>query len=238
MSEEWRSTVDPAGPAESNEPAGSAEPGPEELRRAREVLEAVVQDRALLAQIPLEERTRFLMAAGRAMAPETDQKRRLVKGLRKARRRQVEARDRALLARTGIRAARESTVFVAPARSLPSGTRVEEPREEVLKPRTCYVCKVEYRRIHPFYDALCPACADLNYEKRFQAADLQVLPPQVDLAVSQGRGLGEGLPGYDVGHSSPLPSGKTCGGSTARFRPGTAGRRDCPIPRNRRSRGP
>ena len=147
-------------------------PGPEDLRRAREVLEAVVSDRALLAQLPDEERVRLVMAAGRAIAPETEQKRRLVKGLRKARRRQIEARDRALLARTGIRAARESDVFVPPPRLVMAGAAEAEPSPEVLKPRTCYVCKVEYRRVHSFYDALCPECAELNYEKRFQTADL------------------------------------------------------------------
>src|SRR5262249_5021745 len=31
----------------------------------------------------------------------------------------------------------------------------------------------EFRRLHHFYDALCPECAALNYEKRFQTADLR-----------------------------------------------------------------
>jgi len=35
------------------------------------------------------------------------------------------------------------------------------------------VCKAKYRRLHPFYDALCPECGDLNYGKRFQTADLR-----------------------------------------------------------------
>ncbi len=151
---------------------GDGAPGPEELRRAREVLEAVVSDRSLLAQLPDEERTRLLVAAGRTIHPDLDQKRRLVRSLRSAQRRRAEAHDRSLLAGTGIRAARESEVFVPPPRMLTTGTpEVERPRE-VLKPRTCYVCKAEYRTLHAFYDALCPACAELNYEKRFQTADL------------------------------------------------------------------
>ena len=147
-------------------------PGPEDLRRAREVLEAVVHDRALLAHLPHEERIRLLVAAGRTIAPETEQKRRLVKALRTARRRQIEARDRALLARTGIRAARESDIFVPPPRLVTAGAGPTDLPPEVLNPRTCYVCKEEYRRVHRFYDALCPECAELNYEKRFQTADL------------------------------------------------------------------
>ena len=146
--------------------------GPEELRRAREVLEAVLVDRSLLAELSLEERTRLLTAAGRAVHPDTDQKRRLVKALRARRRRQIEVRDRAVLARTGIREARESEVFAPPPRLLEAETRVAQPLREVQNPRTCYVCKADYRRLHAFYDALCPECAALNYEKRFQTADL------------------------------------------------------------------
>jgi len=147
--------------------------GPEDLRRAREVLEAVVADRALLAEMPLEERTRLLTAAGRAVHPETDQKRRLVKALRARRRRQIEKRDRDVLAQTGIRAAREADVFVPPPRLLSMAAPSADPAREVENPRTCYVCKAEYRQVHAFYDAMCPECAALNYEKRFQAADLE-----------------------------------------------------------------
>ena len=148
-------------------------PGPQELRRAREVLEAVVSDRSLLAQLPDEERTRLLVAAGRTIHPDLDQKRRLVRSVRAAQRRRAEEHDRSQLAGTGIRAARESEVFVPPPRLLGTGAPgVERPRE-VRKPRTCYVCKAEYKTLHAFYDALCPACAGLNYEKRFQTADLR-----------------------------------------------------------------
>jgi NAD(P)-dependent dehydrogenase (short-subunit alcohol dehydrogenase family) len=147
-------------------------PGPEELRHLRELLEAVASDRSLLAQLPEEERRRLLVAAGRTVHPETGQKRRLVKAFRKAKRRRVEAHDRSLLAGTGIRAARGPEVFVPPRRIGP-GTTEDERSREVLDPRSCYVCKAEYRRLHSFYDALCPACAELNYEKRFQTADLE-----------------------------------------------------------------
>ena len=89
-------------------------PGPEELRRAREVLEAVASDRSLLAQLPEEERLKLLMAAGRTVHPEIEQKRRLVKARRAEKRRRIEAHDRSALAGTGIRTARESEVFVPP----------------------------------------------------------------------------------------------------------------------------
>jgi NAD(P)-dependent dehydrogenase (short-subunit alcohol dehydrogenase family) len=145
-------------------------PGIEELRKALAVLEAVVSDRAILAQLPNEERTRLLVAAGRTVHPDIQQKRRLVRSLRSAERRRAEARDRAVLAQTGIRSARQADVFVAPPKALAAG---EPPAvREVSTPKRCYVCKTEYRRVHSFYDALCPSCAELNYEKRFQTADL------------------------------------------------------------------
>eukprot|EP00979_Chaetoceros_neogracilis_P010620 scaffold2527_cov224-Chaetoceros_neogracile.AAC.3 len=40
------------------------------------------------------------------------------------------------------------------------------------KLRSCYVCKVRYRDLHPFYDQLCPSCAKLNFEKRHFKVDL------------------------------------------------------------------
>ena len=162
-----------AAPQEAVATAPSAPhgPGPDELRRAAEVLEAAAADRALLATLSHEERKRLLVAAGRVVHPDIEQKRRLVRTLRQSKRRRDEARDREQLARTGIREARESAVFVAPAKQLPPGPEAEAARE-LLTPRTCYVCKAEFRRLHFFYDSMCPDCAELNYAKRFQTTDL------------------------------------------------------------------
>src|SRR5512135_3385910 len=132
----------------SPEPSSPLTPTPDDLRRLRELLEAVAADRSILATLPEDERRRLLVAAGRTVHPETDQKRRLVKALRKAKRRRVEAHDRALLAATGIRSTRESEVFVPPPRLLP-GSEVGRPHE-LLEPRSCYVCKAEYRQLHFF----------------------------------------------------------------------------------------
>src|SRR5262249_23071262 len=43
---------------------------------------------------------------------------------------------------------------------------------DLAKPRKCYVCKSEFHRLHFFYDGMCPACADFNWEKRHQTTDL------------------------------------------------------------------
>jgi NAD(P)-dependent dehydrogenase (short-subunit alcohol dehydrogenase family) len=138
------------------------------VQRATELLEAVASDRALLAAVPLELRRALLVAAGRASRPETYQEKRLVKALRRARRKRQEDEDREARGATGIRVARESPVFVPP----PALPGAESRPRELRKPKSCYVCKAEFRRLHPFYDALCPECAELNYAKRFQTASL------------------------------------------------------------------
>ena len=143
--------------------------GAAELREATRVLEAVVADRALLAQLSGEERQALVVAAGRVVHAEPAQKRRLVRALRSEVIARAQAHDRALRATTGIRAARQDDVFTAPARE-PKLLGSAGP--ELKQPRTCYVCKEPYTRLHPFYDAMCPTCGDFNYEKRFQTVPL------------------------------------------------------------------
>ena len=45
--------------------------------------------------------------------------------------------------------------------------------DQLLEPRNCYICKSDYRQIHHHYDSMCPTCAQLNWGKRLQSADLQ-----------------------------------------------------------------
>ncbi|HSI82544.1 MAG TPA: SDR family oxidoreductase [Candidatus Methylacidiphilales bacterium] len=39
-------------------------------------------------------------------------------------------------------------------------------------PRPCYVCKKLFSEVHHHYHMHCPACAEVNYQKRFQRVDL------------------------------------------------------------------
>jgi NAD(P)-dependent dehydrogenase (short-subunit alcohol dehydrogenase family) len=50
---------------------------------------------------------------------------------------------------------------------------VKKDEAELHYPRSCYVCKRRFTRLHQFYDQLCPDCAALNWEKRNQVADLR-----------------------------------------------------------------
>ncbi len=143
------------------------------MKAAIQLLEAIVADRTLLAGLADDDRRALLIAAGRVSRPENHQQRRLIRAFRTARKQAVETHDRAVRATTGIRSARQSAVYVPPARQLPGAVDPGPDSPELKKPRTCYVCKAAYTRVHFFYDAMCPECAALNYEKRFQTAPMQ-----------------------------------------------------------------
>jgi NAD(P)-dependent dehydrogenase (short-subunit alcohol dehydrogenase family) len=118
----------------------------------------------------MEERVALLRAAGAVARPTLEQVRKESRAARRERRAARRCADREAVEAAGIRAAREGPVFVPPPRLELPGGAAEGP--ELREPRDCYVCKRPYRRLHAFYDALCPECGALNYEKRFQSADL------------------------------------------------------------------
>lgn len=145
-------------------------PFTEELRRCRETLEALLADPALLAGLPKEERAALLTAAGRLSRPTKIERLKAARALRRESWRRRQELDRAARARTDIRQARRKEVFYAPGWVPP---QQRPPGPELQKPRACYACKTQFKRLHFFYDALCPACAELNYDKRFQKARLE-----------------------------------------------------------------
>jgi len=146
------------------------------LRAATELLESVVRDRGLLGSLSIEERTRLLTAAADVFNPDVVQRRRFTKAKRKQERDESIRADESLLADTGIRTLREKPVFTTPNVYAPKGF---ETADEAGDPRVtteeqhCYVCKQPYRELHPFYDQLCPPCAEFNFAKRSETADLE-----------------------------------------------------------------
>ncbi len=143
-------------------------PGPDDIRRCQEVLEAIVADRALLAGVPEDSRIALLKAAGQACHPTHLEVMRFAKERRARERREAEAVDRKTRSATVIRKARQAAVFTPPQIEGPQATY----GPELTRPRYCYVCKSAYRRVHFFYDSMCPSCGDFNYQKRRQTADL------------------------------------------------------------------
>jgi len=138
-----------------------------------DLLEAVANDRALLAAIDPALRKRLLIAAGRVARPERAELRAMSKALRRSDHVARDSADEALLDATGIRNQARAPLFLTPAPSAAESPPVGESAGELREPRKCYVCKAEFRRVHFFYDQMCPACAEFNFGKRTQRADLR-----------------------------------------------------------------
>ncbi len=148
-----------------------------QLRAATELLEALVQDRGLLALVPANERERLLQAAGQVSRPDAPARRRLLKAKQRQRKAQRAQHDENLLAQTGIRALHTQPVFTTPNIYPPPAFEQLEldgdsEVREVVDPQNCYICKQDYSVLHPFYDQLCTPCAELNFRKRTELADL------------------------------------------------------------------
>ena len=142
--------------------------------------------------MPEELWQRMLRAASSVAFPGRAARRQLTRKLRQRRREALakqKADDEQVLDRTGIRAqfkgeVTKSTLTLsqlktpcppAPFDPPPPPTADHPPehfRETLKVPRNCYSCKQNYERVHFFYDSMCPDCAQLNWKKREQTADL------------------------------------------------------------------
>jgi len=148
---------------------------PKQLEAAAELLEAIAQDRALLAEVSMETRERLLQAAGQVSRPDAPARRRLLKAKQRQKKAARLQHDEKLLSQTGIRALRSQPVFTTPNIYPPANfQQVEADAEpfEVVQPQNCYICKRDYSVLHSFYDQLCSTCAELNFRKRTELADL------------------------------------------------------------------
>ncbi len=136
-------------------------------------LEAMSDDPNLLANLSEEDRIALLKAAGKLARPNREELKKRQKAVHLARRKQVVQTDREARSRTGIREARKTSVFVAPAQITYHSHEAPQSPGELNTPRNCYVCKAEFTKLHFFYDSMCETCGDLNYQKRFQTASLE-----------------------------------------------------------------
>jgi NAD(P)-dependent dehydrogenase (short-subunit alcohol dehydrogenase family) len=139
----------------------------ESLRAAADLLEQLAADRDLLNQLPAEDRARLLRAVAELYNPDKLARREMLKAAGRAR----TARTGAVLNETGIRTLRRKPVFTTPNFFPPPDA--EPQSTEVPDSPHCYVCKQHYSVIHHFYDQMCPECADFNFDKRTELADLR-----------------------------------------------------------------
>ncbi len=145
------------------------------IRRCIPLLEKLARESELLAGLSEPERIALITAAGKISRPDKKEIKKRNKDKKKLSRMAVVHKERCLRGDTGIRKAREAEVFRAPEQiSLDRGKpKSPEPGKRLESPRNCYICKDEFTELHHFYDALCPRCADFNYQKRFQTASLK-----------------------------------------------------------------
>ena len=55
------------------------------------------------------------------------------------------------------------------------GKKQEGEYKTLNNPKNCYCCNTSFKSLHFFYNRLCPDCAELNYEKRFDKIDMSGL---------------------------------------------------------------
>ena len=151
-----------------------------ELRAIAELLERIAMDRSLLDGLPAEDRERLLRAIDLANNPDNRVRRRWLKAKAREERDARKKKDDSVLHETGIRALRRKPVFTTPnyflenpkSPSTPLGAgQIPNPKSQ--ERRHCYVCKSKFTEVHHFYDQLCPTCAELNYRKRTELANLK-----------------------------------------------------------------
>ncbi len=150
----------------------------ERVRAAAALLEAIDADRGLLARLSPEDRQRLLQSTRQVSNPDPRARRRLVKAGRRQHRAAIAEKNQSVLSSTGIRELRRKPVFTTPNYYL-SAAAADETSEETsdesrttAESRHCYVCKKHFHTVHHFYDQLCPTCAEFNFAKRTESADL------------------------------------------------------------------
>ena len=144
----------------------------DEIKACVAVLEDLVKNSVELAHLSPELRVALITAAGQLSRPQRDEIRKRKRDSRRIKKQRVLHYERRLRAATGIRSAREAAVFTAPLQISGANARERFKELELVFPRDCYVCKNPFTRVHFFYDAMCPSCAEFNYAKRFQTAPL------------------------------------------------------------------
>ncbi|MCF8076769.1 MAG: SDR family oxidoreductase [Desulfotignum sp.] len=143
------------------------------IRHCIPVLEQLVQQSELLAKLSENDRVALLSAAGKIARPGPEELQKRKKDKKQRKRRAIVEKEKRVRAATGIRKARETTVFTAPLKISGPVSVSEETGQTLTSPRNCYVCKAAFKQVHHFYDTMCPECAEFNYQKRFQTASLK-----------------------------------------------------------------
>ena len=161
------------------------------IREITDVLEAMAQDRQIMADLPFEDRKRLLAAVTLMFNPSPSVRRNMVKASKRKWKAERAKQKDAVKHESGIRALRRQPTFTTPnvfapknfipqdihepVKALGTGEAEAEERDErreLIESQHCYICKNHYTTLHPFYDQMCVPCGDFNYAKRMEMADL------------------------------------------------------------------
>lgn len=151
---------------------------PDELELCLRVLQSFAEKSEQLTLLSNEQRISMFKACGAISRPDREEAKKRDKDVKKLRRQVEKEENRQARRATGIRSLRDLPVFTAPTQieftSIKPGEKPENEEQEnhYNTPHDCYVCRAKFTKVHHFYDTMCPECADLNYAKRFQTADL------------------------------------------------------------------
>ena len=154
------------------------------LRETTAFLEKVAADRTVLEGVPIPDRQRFLQAVALVYSPDRVERRRMAKAASRDRKAARARSDLAAREQTGIQSLRRKPVFHTPNVFPPADFRREDVEHEpasmrgtaesrTIELQHCYVCKQKYTEVHHFYDQMCPVCAEFNFTKRTELADLR-----------------------------------------------------------------
>ncbi len=180
-------------PREPHSPSDSARGVPQDdgvdPEQALAWLERFAKDPEQLAHLEEPLRIRLRRAAGALTHMDVERKRQFVKERRRLKKRQAQQQTRTALETTSNRAKKRALRFPTAPPDLDMdahhralleeqaqvpedlGSTPEQPR--LAKPKGCYACKEPFVEVHHHYDSMCPACAELNWLKRHQTADLR-----------------------------------------------------------------
>ncbi len=143
-----------------------------EIQECIALLKDLVVDTEQLAFLTKEQRIALITVAGRLSRPNRDEINKRKRDCQRIIKQKIVRYERGIRASTGIRSARQATIFSAPVQITGPKVNLTDEPPELINSRACYICKSEFKRLHFFYDALCPRCADFNYQKRFQSTSL------------------------------------------------------------------
>jgi NAD(P)-dependent dehydrogenase (short-subunit alcohol dehydrogenase family) len=146
------------------------------LREATELLESIAGERAVLGRVPTQDRERFHRAIAGVYNPDPVARRLMIKAAEREQTAMRAQRIDSVLDETGIRALRRKPALTSPNVFPPPDFVQQEGEPENARnvdPQHCYICKQKFSAVHHFYDQMCPSCAEFNFKKRTELADLR-----------------------------------------------------------------